>query len=274
MVGRRALLIVSVSLATTLILVAAAWGKVTTQTGSSSSVNATFTFSGSAPMITNPQLTIVRGGQQLYSQPVYSHLCGHQCGPGAFGAHQSSVRVLDIEGNGEPDVILELFSGGASCCFLDQVFSFDPGTMTYVKTEHDFNYGVVLEKLDGRWLFRSGDGSFLCAFTDCADSGQPIQLSSFKGQRFHDVTRHYPKQIRRDAARWLRLFEQHLSNGVGLIAAWAADEELLGKNALVQSTLSSQARKGDLRDGMLGAATGKRFIVDLNRLLRRLGYEQ
>jgi hypothetical protein len=263
------------TLTVTLLLVLAgpAWAKTTTETAQSGNVTATFTFTGSAPTIKHQRLTIVRAGQQLYNQAVTAHLCGTQCGPGAFGANASSVRVADIEGNGEPDVVLELFSGGASCCFIDQVFSYDPGTMTYSKTERNFDYGAVLTKLSGRWRFKSADGGFLCAFTDCADSGQPIQIFSFSGGRFHNLTRHYPKLIRSDAARWLRAFKHHLSNGVGLIAAWAADEELLGKNKQVQSTLSSEAAKGNLRDGSAGLASGKKFIKRLNALLRKLGYE-
>jgi hypothetical protein len=263
------------TLTVTLLLVLAgpAWAKTTTETSHSGNVTATFTFTGSAPNIKHQRLTIVRAGQQLYDQAVTAHLCGTRCGPGAFGARASSVRVADIEGNGEPDVVLELFSGGASCCFIDQVFSYDPGTMTYSKTEQNFAYGAVLTKISGRWRFKSADGGFLCAFTDCAGSGQPIQIFSFSAGRFHNLTRHYPKLIRSDAARWLGAFKHHLSNGVGLIAAWAADEELLGNNKQVQSTLSSEAAKGDLRDGSGGLASGKKFIKKLNALLRKLGYE-
>ncbi len=265
----------AVALTVTLLLVVAgpAWAKTTTQTSHSGNVTATFSFTGSPPNVKHQRLTIVRAGQQVYSQAVSAHLCGSLCGPAAVGAHASSVSVADIEGNGEPDVVLELYSGGASCCFIDQVFSYDPGTMTYSKTERNFAYGVLLRKISGRWRFKSSDGAFLCAFTDCADSGQPIQIFSFSAGRFHNLTRHYPRLIRSDAAIWLHAFKHHVSNGVGLIAAWAADEELLGNNKQVQSTLSSEAAKGKLRDGSAGLASGKKFVKKLNALLRKLGYE-
>jgi hypothetical protein len=86
------------------------------------------------------------------------------------------------------------------------------------------------------------------------------------------VTRGYPNLIAVGAARWLKLFTHHISNGVGVIAAWAADEELLGHDKLVQSTPATEARRGDLRDGgYIGGATGRSFITRLNRLLRQLG---
>lgn len=273
MTAARRLSIVLGALVASLILATVAWAKPTTQTASTGDVSATFTFNGSLPTISHPRLKIVRAGHELYNQPVSSPQCGNACGPGAFGAHASSVRVLDIEGDGPPDVVLELFSGGADCCFVDQVFSLDPATMTYVKTEHDFLFGAVIERLAHHWLFRSGDAGFMCAFTDCADSGQPIQFWSFRAHRFHNVTPQHPRQIVADAATWLRVFKHHMSNGVGLIAAWAGDEELLGHNSLVQSTLSGYARKGQLRDGSNGLDTGKKFIAKLNKLLRQLGYE-
>lgn len=259
----------------TLALAAAALaaGRVTTQSSSAGGVRATFTFAGSPPKIAKIRLKIARFGRTLYNQSVTSRFCGKRCDPAVFGRRASSVRVLDIEHDGQPDVILELFTGGANCCLVDQVFSFDPGVMTYVKSEHDFfNAGASITKLGGAWRFVSADGRFQCAFTDCADSGEPIQIFKFGGRRFSDVTRSYPSLITHDAAKWMKLFKAHLLNGVGLIAPWAADEELLGHNAKVQSTLKALAAKGALRDGGIGPATGEKFIKALNHLLRKLGY--
>lgn len=258
-----------------LLFASAAWAaKVTVQTASSGDVTATFSFHGSPPTVTQARLRIVRAGQQLYNQAVSSPACGGStCDPGAIGSGQSSVVVADIEADGAPDVILSLFSGGTDCCFIDQVFRFDPGTMTYVKTEHNFGGGTILERLSGRWRFVSTDAAFACAFTDCADSGQPIQIWSFTAGQFHNVTRRYRKLISTDSAKWWRAFNHHVSNGVGLIAAWAADQELLGHNHKVQSTLASEAHRGRLRAGSQSVATGRRFVRKLNALLRKLGYE-
>jgi hypothetical protein len=254
----------------------------TTQSGHSGDVSATFSFVGTFPNFKHQRLKIVRAGKVLYDQPVTAPAlqCGNDCGPGVFRPHASSVTVRDIESDGQPDVILSLFSGGANCCFIDQVFSFDPGTMTYVKTDHDFAYeGATIKRLTskGPYEFLSANGAFIGEFTDNADSGAPIQIWSFGGHRFTDVTRQYPKLIAADAASWLRLFKHPVSrnNTVGPIAAWAADEELLGQDKLVQSTLASEARKGDLRSppGSAGVwPSGKRFITALNRFLRSEGY--
>ena len=248
-----------------------------TQQASADGITATYTYTGSFPMITGSRLRIVKAGQELYNQPVTSPACGKQCGPDRFGPGASSVGVVPLESRSSPDVVLELFSGGANCCFVDQVFALDPGTMTYVKTEHDFGpAGALIKRLapGHKWSFVSADGNFKYEFTDGADSGEPLQIWRYRALKFTDVTRQYPKLIGSDASRWLRLFGHHIANGVGLIAAWAADEELLGHDKLVQTTLAGEARQGKLRDGGNGLATGRKFVTALNRLLVKLHYKR
>jgi hypothetical protein len=245
---------------------------MTSQGVAADGLQAVFSYSGSAPNVHGAHLTITKGGRQLYSRPVTAKLCGKLCGP----ANSKSIGIAALQPGKPANVILELYSGGANCCFIDQVFSYVPGTKTFVKTEHNFADAGALIKPIGphhRLEFRSADGGFKYAFTDGADSGEPIQIWQFVNRAFQDVTRSYPRLIGSDAARWFKLFRDHVANGVGLIAAWAADEELLGHDALVQSTLTTQASQGNLRDGNGGGATGKAFIAELNRLLRTLGYK-
>lgn len=247
------------------------------QTATAGGVAATFTFRGSAPLVKDAHLTIVSGGQKVYDRNVTSPACGTQCGPGAVANGAPSIRFVPLETGGAPDLVLELYSGGANCCFVDQVFSPDPSTGTYVKTEHNFaSAGALVKRLapDHRFAFVSADDSFKYEFTDGADSGEPIQIWHFAPGSFIDVTRQHPGLIRDDASFWLRLFNHHLSNGVGLIAAWAADQELLGHDRLVQSTLRTEAARGQLRDGTSGIASGRRFISALNRFLSRQRYKR
>jgi hypothetical protein len=115
-----------------------------------------------------------------------------------------------------------------------------------------------------RLEFRSANPAFQYVFTDGADSGEPLQIWQFADRAFADVTRSYPGLIRKDAARWFKFFQRDLSNGVGLIAAWAADEELLGNDAFVQSVLATQ--------GNSGTPSGQAFIAKLNAFLVKQGY--
>lgn len=232
--------------------------------------------SASLSGIGNPakaRLTIKHNGRTLYAEPVRSSVCHADCATAAIPPGRSPLRVLDLESNGQSDVVLGLFSGGAHCCFIDQVFSLDPGTQTYVQSQHDFyDPGARIVRLGGHYEFLSADEAFAYAFTDFADSGLPIQIWTFGDRRFRDVTRQFPVEIKADAAKWMRAFHHDLKNGVGLIAAWAADEDLLGNDALVSSTLATEKRKGDLRSSLGPAHSGAKFITALQKLLRKDGY--
>jgi hypothetical protein len=252
----------------------------TTQTANNGAVTATFTFSGKFPSYSGLHLTIAKSGSVLYDQPVRSKTCGKFCAPGATGARASSVHIIDLDHTGQPNVVLDLFTGGAHCCSIEQVFTFDPGTMTYAMAEHDFgDPGARIQDLnhDGRFEFVTADDAFAYAFTDFAASGLPLQILTFTGSRFQDVTNSYPALIRKDAATWLRAFKgtarDHYSDSVGVIAAWAADEYRLGKSAAANRFLHQQAKAGHL-NSPLGAsvAQGQKFVAKLQKFLHRHGY--
>jgi hypothetical protein len=247
----------------------------TTQTASFGAVSATFTFRGQFPKFSHQALKIERSGVVAYNQAVTDPACGKLCGPASTSAKHSSVQVLDIEGNGEPDVVLGLYTGGANCCFVDQVFSFDSATMTYTNTSRDFgDFGVALKDLnhDGRDEFVSADPSFKYTFTDGAASGEPIQIFDFAARKFTDVTRSYPALIAKDAARWLKAFKHNLRDGVGVLAAWAADEDLLGHSSQVNSYLQQQLKAGNLRSAGGSNLGGRHFVTHLKRFLKKHGY--
>jgi hypothetical protein len=236
-------------------------------TATSGAVTATATYAGTAPQVRNARLTIARSGQIVYDQPITAPICGSDCQP-------MTLRIRRLQAGPEPQVILAVWTGGANCCEVDEVFTWAPAAGTYARATHDFlDAGSALRDLDhnGRDEFVSANGTFKYVFTDGAASGEPLQILRFSAGRFIDVTRHYRSLIRADAARWLRFFKHNLSDGVGLIAAWAADEDELGHARMVDAYLHRQARAGHLRaaDGQAG---GERFIRHLHRFLRRHGY--
>jgi hypothetical protein len=220
-------------------------------------------------------VSITRNGRVVYSRRVSAAGCRSRCRDVAVPPGKSALHVVDLNGDGEPEVVLGLFTGGANCCFIDQVFSFDTGRQSYVSSQHNFlNAGAALARLGGRSVLRSGDSRITEAgFTDTADSGTPIQVWRFAHRTFTDVTRSYPALIRADAAKWMRAFNRHIANGVGVIAAWAADEDLLGRSAQVDTTLRSLAAQHKLRTPPgLPQGSETAFVARLEKLLHKLGY--
>jgi hypothetical protein len=250
-----------------------------TETATGGDVTATFKFAGNAPNYKRERLIVSKAGTVVYDQPVASGFCFQACAPGSEGSGPTSVHVLDLEHNGQPDVVLDLFSGGAHCCSIEQIFSFDPGTMTYVKTERNFgDPGVQILDLghNGRLEFLTADDSFASEFTDYAASGLPIRILTFANREFTNVTRSFPGLLAKDAAKWLSAFKsmaaQHYQDGVGVIAAWAADEDLLGHTAQVNRYLAKQVKAGHLRSALNPGESGKQFVAKLRKFLRSHGY--
>jgi hypothetical protein len=262
---RRALLTLGCLL---LLAAAPAAASAKTETASSGNVSATFSYDGSGVNATNLRLSISRNGSTLYDQPVTADTPPGACPPCAPGYPSPSVRVLDLGATGEREVVLGLYTKGAHCCTIEQVYSFDPTTNTYVKTERNFgDPGATIKDLghNHHFEFVSADDNFAYEFTDFAASGMPIQIWGFSGSGFVDITRHYPKLIRKDAVLWWREYKHNPSDNLGLFAAWAADEDLLGHSKLVSRTLASEARKGHLP----GA---RAYVRHLTRFLRQHGY--
>lgn len=241
-------------------------------------VAAKVTYQGALPTMRKLRLSISSHGKTAYSRAVRAPGCGGHCSVVPPSKHDSPLHVLDVDGNGRPEVVLDVYTGGAHCCSVLQVFSQRGGSSKWVSSQHNFaDYGAKLEKLGGRgYRFVSGDDRFAYAFTDFAASGLPVQIFSWKSGHFTDVTHRYPKLIRRDAATWLKLYKRSgrtrpaWGDSVGLIAAWAADEYRLGNRAGARRYLNAQAAAGHLHAPF--GKGGKAFIAELEKYLAKWGY--
>jgi hypothetical protein len=248
-----------------------------TQSASSHGVTATFSYQGSSFDARDLRLVIRRERHISYDQPVSADFCGRECWPG-YG--QSTIHVRNLGPGNRNDVVLNLYSGGAHCCTIEEVFTYDATTTNYAMAQHDFgDPSAPLFDLgrDGRYEFESADDSFAYRFTDFAASGLPIEIVAFSKGRFVNVTRQYPKLVAKDAQKWLRAFRSEASGGysdsTGIIAAWAADEDSLGHLALVRSFLQQQVVAGHLNEAMgTIEPRGRGFVVALDRFLRQRGY--
>jgi hypothetical protein len=251
----------------------------TTYHSSLGNVSATLTYQGTYPTPQHTTITISRAGHVVYRGAVSAAFCGKLCWPTpSYGSGNASpLRVVRLEA-GSPDVVLGLYSGGAHCCFIDEVFA--PSSATkYVKTELNLgDPGARIEALPGNpyAAFVTADDSFAYVFTDFAASGLPIKVMRFSGHGFTNVTRQYPKLILFDAANWLVAFysaaSSHYSDSVGVIAAWAADEYLLGRANAADQFLDQQAAAGHLNSLLNPSVKGVTFVTELEKFLQHQGY--
>lgn len=220
-------------------------------------------------------LSISKAGSVVYGSGVRSPHCEVECAAAYDGP---DVHVVTLEPGQPPAVVLEVTTGGAHCCYISQVFS-GPGASGITMLEHEFgDPRGRLEPLgpEGSDVFVAADDRFAYAFTDYADSGLPVQVWALEGGVFQTVTRSYPSLIVADAAKQWRYFKARRNNDVGFFAAWAADEDLLGRSAIVRQRLSAELRHSRLRvpsvQARVGNGGGKRFARRLMADLRRWGY--
>jgi hypothetical protein len=249
-------------------------------------VTATFTYTKTRELtFENLHLKIARNGIVALDAPLSSQVCELGCWPGStLFEDRESITVTDLDGDGEPEVLLDLYTGGAHCCVVTQVFALEGSPATtvlpsYARVEHNFlDPGYTLRDLNGDGVpeFKSADGRFNYALSSYVGSGVPVQIFRFQHGDVEDVTTEFPALVRADSKHWWKVYRRNIRRkppendfGLGALAAWAGDEYRLGHGAMVQRELKLALRRGWL-DGAVGG--GRRAVRDLNRLLRETGY--
>src|SRR5690242_15382089 len=95
-----------------------------TETASSGTVAATFTHHDSGDgQWTGMNLTITRSGVPAFSGVAETKGCATPyCAPYGGFDDKPSLSVADVTGDGEPEVLVNLYSGGAHCCEIALVY--------------------------------------------------------------------------------------------------------------------------------------------------------
>jgi hypothetical protein len=191
-----------------------------------------------------------------------------------------TVRVRDLDRDGELEVLVDTFTGGAHCCLESRFFRYLPGRGVYAGTFRNWgNGGYRVKNLDGQGGIElvSNDDRFAYAFTAFAASAFPLQIWHFEDGRFLDVTRSFPGQVELDSSGLWRLYEQvrsERSDVRGVLAAWLADECLLGREAQGWERVEAIRKRGVLgpRPELAGWPQGTAYVRELRVFLRKFGY--
>jgi hypothetical protein len=218
-------------------------------THSAGAVSATLAWDQAEYGITNPRLSVVRDGAR-YDVKI-ADICLEGCivVPDAKDdpAGSSAVKVADLDGDGEPEILVDVFSGGAHCCLTARLLTFT-GTGY---TAQDIGYGdvgYVLKDADGdtRPELVGYDPRFSAVFTAFAGSAFPPSVLQVDHGATVDVTRRFPKLVRADAAARLKdLRKAKRGDDVrGILAAYVADEYLLNNGSVGIKEIERLRRKG------------------------------
>jgi hypothetical protein len=239
-------------------------------------VEAVFSYSYDAAKFrfTKQHLTIRRAGEIRFAARLRRPPdAGLNAQPAGYFSHRRSVSITDLDGDGEPEVLLDLFWGGAHCCWYTQIYRYVPATARYRVLVHVWgNFSYVLADLDheGKQEVVTRDDRFSYAFASFADSRAPVRIYGYRQGRLALETTSYPAEIRRDAtALWREAVARKRGrSNQGIMAAWAADQCLLGRSAAAFRTIDRLARTGRVH----GELPRARFEQRLRSFLRRTGY--
>jgi hypothetical protein len=251
-----------------------------TQTASAGAVSATLSWGKAEFGVSNPRLVIVRAGATLFdASPVAgSNGCSDgYCSFLASGKRKQALQVVDLNGDGEPEVLVDAYTGGAHCCAVTELAAFN-GTGYALQELYWGNTGYDLKDLngDGKPELVGYDDAFAGAFSSFAASVFPPRVVDYdptvKGG-LRDITDQFVALIRRNRDQALhalkRARRQHYET-LGAVAAYVADLYLLGDHEAVRPYLERARKRGDLRT--INGRAPRSFERKLLAFLKKQGY--
>ena len=259
---------------------APAHAKVLTETASAGAVQATLSYDKTGDFeFKDLRLKIVRQGATLFDDRITDPDTSlvQPAGAGEGGA----LQARDLDGDGEPEVVVDLFTGGAHCCLHSLVYRFQADRNGYSSFEHNWGnpgYRLVDLDRDGIPEFDSADDRFTDQFGPFAAAWPPERIFRLQNGRFVDVTRSFRARLERGARSLYRRFRREVRRGRRLfarnvLAAYSAEEHLTGHGARANRRIRAALRRGALRPEFAGdIPAGRAFVRKLNRVLRRYGY--
>jgi hypothetical protein len=181
--------------------------------------------------------------------------------------------LRDLDGDQEPELMVNFYSGGAHCCSTTAIYRYEPQANRYSPITHFWGNGAGAGPMqdiegDGTIEFVNHDDRFAYAFASYAGSGYPLQVWNYRSGQMVDVTRKYPKLIYQDAFYWWNAFQEgkrspdNVEYGKGLLAAYVADKYRLGQGADGWKRAQQAYYGPDKRE----------FFQGLQEALRELGY--
>jgi hypothetical protein len=253
---------------------------------SSGPVTATLSATGAAgdtsiTGATGIRVTIARNGTLAFSGPLRP--CRFGCEPDdPTGARFAHIAVADLDGDADPEVLVDRADGFTPCCTLETaILRRDRATGAYSELDRHWGESYRISDLDRdhRAELVSSDLRFYERFAPRVAGFQlPIKILQLRGPALVDVTRAHRANIRRHTASLSRLIRSTdaIADGrrpgnrsiarVALrpqLAAYDAEERLLGHRAVGDARVAREVSKRRLTAG---------FRRSLMRFLARTGY--
>jgi hypothetical protein len=221
--------------------------------------------SPASPRFRNVRLKVLHQGRRVFNESIVRDRLEDQVladhGEGAF-------QIRDLDRDGQPEILVDLFTGGTHCCTYTQIYRFDPQANTYQVASHKWGnsfYQLVDLNQDGVLEFQSRDDRFTGKFTTYAASANPVQIWRFEQGRMIDRTRDYQTQVEASATQHLLAMQRVINSpeaAKGVVAAYLADRYSLNQGS-DSWKLMEQLYQGNDRQA---------FFTEVERFLKQTGY--
>jgi hypothetical protein len=267
-----------------LVVAAPASAATRTETASKGQVTATLTYDYKRTSLgtydfSNLHVTVDRAGARLVDEAVDQD----QAVPADQGSKAiQSVTVRDLDADDEPEVLVDLFSGGANCCWFTVSYRYDENQNKYVRKvlRPGLSFPYTLKDIDKNGIpeFVSVDYRFAYKYGSNADTPRPLRIFNWKGGRLIDVTVGFPNLAARDATGmykgYLRYRKVKDVNVRGLLAAYLADSYNAGNGRVAWRRVVAAYRRGDVDKKFAGdtGPFGKAYLQSLRSFLKKTGY--
>lgn len=217
----------------------------------------------------NVTLTIERNGKKkLTFKPNQGSCidCGYLVG-------FNPVEVVQLNRTREPEVIFNVYSGGAHCCTTSLMYRYVKGK--YRLSRHDWgNHPARVKRIRKQPRFKTVDDGFAYVFDSYAGSYYPVQIWKFARRgRLKNVTRRYRGLIEKDARSHEKAWWKARKTGKAAapLAAWHADQCLLNRCAWSLKKVKRLVRKkGAVREFLWG--NNRDYLRTLRKTIKELGY--
>jgi hypothetical protein len=247
-------------------------------------VSASLSLSSRAGSVGDLRLSLTRAGRVVFAGPITT-AAGR---PGALERRPPvrrflgvRLRVLDLDGDGTGEAVIDLAERGAYCCSHSVIVGAGVDG-AYRPLELDwgsFGSAARFQPLEHCYALVARDARLEERYTPHVLSVEPIRIWHWQDGAARDVSRAQPSIVRADLGRLLderrtllRRKDHPSIDLRGLLTAIAGDRLLLGQRALAVRFLRADVRAGRVRVSSGSGPTGRAFPAALLRLLTRLGY--
>ena len=234
------------------------------------------------------RIKIVRAGQELVNEAVpRPPRCNADCAqflrPVDFG-DRGPLFLRDLDDDGEPEVVVDLWTGGANCCTFSVVYGFRSATGGYRNDSQVWGTGYRLRRLGTgrRFQFLGFDYRFKYAFACGACAPLPLRVWQYRANELSVATRAFPAAVRRNARRSWRAYLRARNHPTafirgttrGKLAAWVADQCSLRRCKRGLRAVRRAQRRRELGKAYRYdfGPYGQAYVRKLKRVLRRYGY--